>query len=92
MKLNEARPFVIDYDQRKHCKAVDKNNKKIETYYIKKIVRGGKNWHFFASTDKDFVECEKLDWNCEKNDDLLGYPYINSSMLIVKTPLLSMYM
>ena len=81
MKLNEVRPFVIDYDQRKNCKAVDKNNKKIETYYVKKIVRGGKNWHFFASVDKDFAECEKSNWNCEQNDDQLGYAYCQDALI-----------
>ena len=80
MKLNKVQTFKIDYNQRKSCKLLDKQNKKVETYYVKKIVKGEDDWHFYASVDEDFTESENSDFT-EKNDDQLGYANCDKAVI-----------
>ena len=61
MKNKEIQSFNIDYDKHDKCQLVNKNEEKVEEYYVKKTKWQNK-WHFMASTSKEFKEVEQVHW------------------------------
>ena len=62
MKVNAIQSFKIDYEQHKSCKLVDKNKKRVEKYYVKKIKEEKNDWYFIASINKEFKEENRREW------------------------------
>ena len=81
MELNEVHAIKLDFNQRKSCQLLDKQKKKVEKYYVKKILKGEQDWHFFASVDEDFTESSKSDFT-EKNDDQIGYAHCSKALIV----------